>query len=325
MHEELKTNIGMPPQSRSLEGRAADKPQGTVRNAPGREAVVRHSRDETAGNAKPVASPAQAERGVSRTFVLAKDGRPIMPCPPARARKLLAKGRARVVRMYPFTIRLIGRTRQESETQPIEVKFDPGASATGLAVVRAEGTVKHVMHLAAAAAVNATRNNIFFRLLGLGLSVEASTGGRTKFNRSRLGVPKAHCLDAACTGEMGVLVGWCQPVLLVAAMGRGSYQRTRVTKDGFPRGFLMRTKAVQGFQSGDLVRAVVPKGKKAGVHVGRVAVRQTGSFNIQTKDGTLQGIGWKHCRLVQRGNGYRYSLASLLPLPEGRGFREEER
>ncbi|BCU08475.1 hypothetical protein Atep_31520 (plasmid) [Allochromatium tepidum] len=56
------------------------------------------------------------------------------------------------------------------------------------------------------------------------------------------------------------------------------------------------------------VRAEVPKGKKAGVHVGRVAVRRTGSFNIQTQGGTVRGISYRHCRLLQRADGYGYSF-----------------
>jgi hypothetical protein len=68
----------------------------------------------------------------------------------------------------------------------------------------------------------------------------------------------------------------------------------------------MRSKAVHGFATGDLVKAVVPAGKKAGCHQGRVAVRATGSFNIQTKDGVVQGISHRHCTRVQRGDGYGY-------------------
>jgi len=68
----------------------------------------------------------------------------------------------------------------------------------------------------------------------------------------------------------------------------------------------MRSKAVYGFATGDLVKAVVPAGKKAGCHQGRVAVRATGSFNIQTKDGVVQGISHRHCTRVQRGDAYGY-------------------
>jgi hypothetical protein len=93
----------------------------------------------------------------------------------------------------------------------------------------------------------------------------------------------------------------------VKCAGRGSYQRTRLDRYGFARGYLTREKRVHGFQTGDLVRADVPKGKKAGTHVGRVAVRASGNFNIQSAAEVVQGIAHRHCRLVQRSDGYGYS------------------
>jgi hypothetical protein len=69
----------------------------------------------------------------------------------------------------------------------------------------------------------------------------------------------------------------------------------------------MREKSVKGFRTGDMVRATVPTGVHQGVHVGRVAVRKTGSFNIQTAVGVVQGIGHKHCAVLMRGDGYAYS------------------
>ena len=36
------------------------------------------------------------------TFVLSKDKKPLSPCHPARARKLLSKGRASVYKRYPL-------------------------------------------------------------------------------------------------------------------------------------------------------------------------------------------------------------------------------
>lgn len=44
-----------------------------------------------------------------------------------------------------------------------------------------------------AAAVNATRWELFRRLKATGLPVETGSGGRTKFNRTTRGLPKAHC------------------------------------------------------------------------------------------------------------------------------------
>jgi hypothetical protein len=80
-----------------------------------------------------------------------------------------------------------------------------------------------------------------------------------------------------------------------------------------------RQKQFFGFATGDLVRAVVPTGKKQGTHTGRVAVRATGSFNITTAQGTVQGINRKHVRLLQRADGYAYTTRSEGASAAGRG------
>jgi 5-methylcytosine-specific restriction endonuclease McrA len=158
-----------------------------------------------------------------------------------------------------------------------------------------------------AAAVNSTRWALLEQLRATGLPVETASGGRTKFNRARLGIPKTHALDAACVGAVADVRRPAQVALQVKCMGRGSRSRTRNDAFGFPRGYLMREKSVKGFRTGDMVRATVPTGKKAGTHTGRVAVRATGSFNIQTPSGVVQGIGHKHCVVLMRGDGYSYS------------------
>ena len=81
-------------------------------------------------------------------FVLDKHKKPLMPCHPARARELLAKGRARVHRLHPFTIRLVDRTVGTSALQPVRLKFDPGATTSGIAIVREADDAQHVLHLA---------------------------------------------------------------------------------------------------------------------------------------------------------------------------------
>ncbi|WP_239513605.1 hypothetical protein [Streptosporangium sp. 'caverna'] len=120
---------------------------------------------------------------------------------------------------------------------------------------------------------------------------------------------------------------WPRVVLVVKATGRGTYARTRADKYGFPRLALPRTKTIRGFQTGDLVRAVVPTGKKAGTHTGRVAVRSTGSFNIRTRHDLVQGINHRYVRLLQRADGYAYTTypearhrAAFPPGPEEPGI-----
>lgn len=85
-------------------------------------------------------------------------------------------------------------------------------------------------------------------------------------------------------------------------------KRTGLPVSGFPAGHLMAGKSVRGFRKGDIVRAVVPSGKRRGVHSGRVAVRASGLYNVQTAGGTVQGVSHRHCRIVQRGGGYGYRL-----------------
>lgn len=159
-----------------------------------------------------------------------------------------------------------------------------------------------------AAAVNITRYAIGTMLKGFGVPVSFWSGGRTKHNRIGQGYDKAHWLDAACVGEAGeaVFVPEIRP-LQAKAMGHGSRLFCRVDRFGFPRQKpKQREKTVKGFRTGDIVRAVVAKGKKAGKYTGRVAVRATGSFNIKTQESTAQGISWKYCRLLQCAEGYAF-------------------
>ncbi|MDE0697588.1 MAG: RNA-guided endonuclease IscB [Boseongicola sp.] len=469
LNHTLKTDPGMLPQSQALEGSPADMP-GQARNGANRSAggqVVR------------------GESGASRVFVLNRWGDPLMPCHPARTRTLLGKGRAVVVRLHPFTMRL--RDRTGGKTQEVGLGIDPGSKRTGIALVRSDGEVlslaeiehrgnrvrKLMLRRAAcrrrrrsaslryrkkrflnrrsgrrlppsiqsradnvlswsarfrlapvtgircetvrfdmqamdipgiegvecrqgtfagydakecllerwgrkcaccdasgtplqinhawpkalggsrrvsnltlacascdqargsrsvetllagrpdrlrrilaearaplhdAAAVNAARRVQFEALERTGPPVIGFSGGRTKVNRVRLGIPKPHALDAACVGETSSLSGWDQPVFGIRAMGRRTYARTRVKRFGFPVGCLAARKSEMGFRTGDVVRAAAPAGTRQGVHAGRVAVRASGSFNVQTVSGTVQGISRRHRRIAQRDDGYGYHI-----------------
>jgi 5-methylcytosine-specific restriction endonuclease McrA len=161
-----------------------------------------------------------------------------------------------------------------------------------------------------AAAVNATRFKLVEALRGCDLPIGTWTGGRTRWNRARFGVEKTHALDALCIGDLaGVRPGKLR-TLTIKATGRGEHCRTNWTKQGFPRGYKMRQKQVRGLKTGDRVRAVVPaKLKTAGIHVGRVQVRSSGSFSIKTRERDMDGISARYVHLIQRGDGYEYTAA----------------
>jgi len=66
-------------------------------------------------------------------FVLDTNHKPLTPCKPSLARKLLKVGKAKVFRLYPFTIIL--RKEVTEDPRPMILKIDPGSKVTGLAIL----------------------------------------------------------------------------------------------------------------------------------------------------------------------------------------------
>ena len=68
-----------------------------------------------------------------KVFVLSKEGKPLMPTTPRRARVWLKAKRARVVRRDPFTIRL--RFATKAHVQPARVGVDTGSKDVGIVAI----------------------------------------------------------------------------------------------------------------------------------------------------------------------------------------------
>ncbi|WP_331737144.1 RNA-guided endonuclease IscB (plasmid) [Streptomyces canus] len=157
-----------------------------------------------------------------------------------------------------------------------------------------------------AAAAQSTRW-VLWRSLEARLPTHVASGGRTKWNRTRNQLRKTHTLDALSVGKLDTISETVTAVLIAGCVGRGVHQRTSPDKHGFPRRTSPRTKRVYGFATGDLVTAVVPKGKYAGTHTGRVMIRTNGKFDIRTRHGLAAAIKHTYVRLIQRGDGYAYT------------------
>ncbi|MEA3642750.1 MAG: RNA-guided endonuclease IscB, partial [Lamprobacter sp.] len=106
---------------------------------------------------------------MNRVFVLTNTKQPLMPCAPARARKLLKAGRAAVYRFAPFTIIL--KDRAAGETQSIGVKIDPGSKTTGLSLVALFERGREVIWAA--------------NLLHRGQAIRSALADRRSFRRGR--------------------------------------------------------------------------------------------------------------------------------------------
>ncbi len=159
-----------------------------------------------------------------------------------------------------------------------------------------------------ATAVNSTRWALFNALKETGLPVAIGTGGQTKFNRTRLNLPKAHWLDAACVGRVDSLEVLTSKPILIAAKGHGTRQMCGTDKYGFPTRHRSRVQVHKGFQTGDIVVATVTAGKKIGSYVGRLLCRASGSFDIATTTGRVAGISHKYCKAIHKKDGYSYGF-----------------
>jgi hypothetical protein len=141
------------------------------------------------------------------------------------------------------------------------------------------------------------------------LPVEAFTGGRTKYNRVRLNLPKTHWIDSACVGIVENLQVQTRKPLLITAKGWGSRQMCTPNKYGFPTLHRTRCKTFFGFQTGEMVRAILPTGKFAGTHVGRLIVRESGVFEMKTPMGKVSPVRHKYCKSIHRNDGYMYAFS----------------
>ncbi|MFJ6780737.1 RNA-guided endonuclease IscB [Streptomyces yangpuensis] len=137
------------------------------------------------------------------------------------------------------------------------------------------------------AAMNTTRLLLVKALATRGVPVHTWSGGRTAWNRQVMRLPKSHTLDALATG-------------------------------GFPRLLRPRGKIHHGYSTGDLVAALVPRGKWAGKWVGRISVRTSGQHRITTLTSRFD-VSHRNLRLLQRADGYAYGFAAEIRLSAEHG------
>jgi hypothetical protein len=258
---------------------------------------------------------------MQRVFVLDKNREPLMPCHPARARKLLKNGRARVFRRYPFTIILTDR--EGGDVQPVALKVDPGSRTSGLALVADFQRGKRVIW---AAELTHRGQQIKDALLSRRLLRRGRRSRKTRYrparflNRRR----RAGWLPPSVQSRVANVFTWANrlyrwsPLCAVSLeLVKFDTQKSRLMcrpdKYGFPRTKAKQGRVQYGFQTGDIVKADVPKGKKTGTYIGRVAVRRSGNFNITTRAGTVQGISYRYCTHHHKSDGYSYEKGEGVP------------
>lgn len=159
------------------------------------------------------------------------------------------------------------------------------------------------------AAVNATRWKLYQVLKTVGFPLEVGTGGRTKYNRIQQGYDKAHWVDAACVGKSGQHVSLTpdHKPLQIKAMGHGTRQMCQTNKYGNAIRHRTKNRTWQGWRTGDMAKAIIPKGKYAGTYpVGRVTAKQSNSFKFSVPPISPFSVHCKYLTRIHQKDGYGY-------------------
>lgn len=187
--ERQKTDPGVLPQHRALELAPADTDGvSTKRGASDRLGDHRSvnmgegrpsSRERTRRHGDP--SPTVVGNRDTSVAVLDRRGNPLQPTRPARARELLKKGRAVVVRVSPvFVIRLKDRDREDSVVDGVLIGVDPGSRFTGISVATEETVV------ASTGEVSTSRRGIWLgELVHRSLQIKNAMTARANLRRGR--------------------------------------------------------------------------------------------------------------------------------------------
>jgi 5-methylcytosine-specific restriction endonuclease McrA len=159
-----------------------------------------------------------------------------------------------------------------------------------------------------AAAVNTTRWALFNTLKGFGLPVSTGSGGRTKFNRTRLQLPKTHSLDAACVGIVEKLSVLTTKILEVKSTGHGCRRFCRINKYGFPC-----TEPKQDFNhvsTGDFVKVSITKDRKnvsSGTYTGRVKTPTPKGCEVVINGFRVGFSSMTSVKTIHRNDGFSYA------------------
>ncbi len=240
-----------------------------------------------------------------RSYLLEKWGRACSYCGkqnvPLQIEHILSRAKGGTNRITNLTLACEACNLAKG-IQDIEVFLAKKPEVLARILARAQTPLKD------AAAVNTTRWKLLERLKTTGLLIECGSGGVTAYNRTIRGLPKEHWIDAAVIGTSTpeqVCIANVVP-LHITAVGRQHRQMCLMNRYGFPRTKAKGSRMSHGFQTGDMVEAIVPTGKHAGHYQGKVAIKASGFFTVTTANGAIPGISYRYCRLLHRCDGYSY-------------------
>ncbi len=194
------------------------------------------------------------------------------------------------------------KCNQKKETQDIEKFLAKKPEVIKTILAQAKRPLKD------AAAVNSTRWGLLNTLKKLELPVTTGSGGKTKFNRTRLQLPKSHWIDAACVGIVEKLQVLTSKVLEVKATGHGCRRFCRIDKYGFPCTLPKQT--FNHVSTGDFVKVLITKDRKnvpSGIYTGRVKTPTGKGCEVVINGFRIGFSNMTNVKTIHRNDGFSYT------------------
>jgi len=144
-------------------------------------------------------------------------------------------------------------------------------------------------------------------------NIELSDGITTSYNRKQQNIEKEHYNDAICIGNIpNEFNDYTTVAYIITAKGRGKRLKGQKNSCGILTKNNVRKEKTfehpetkEKYQTGDICKIVIPKGKYKGIYVARIMIRHSGYFDFKYK-GKRMNTNYKNCKIIQKNNGYDY-------------------
>ena len=249
-----------------------------------------------------------------REYLLEKHSRKCAYCAkkdiPLEIEHIIPKARGGSNRISNLTLACQPCNTKKGKLLPTEIEDSAFRKKVEASSKKAKQTLKD------ASSVNTIRWKIAETLRGTEFPIVYGTGGKTKFHRTKSGLPKAHYYDAACISDK---VKQPQDVQVLHIKAKGYGQRDlfafSITKPGFNYGNRKRSSG-DGYHKYDHVEIVKKDGKH---YIGNLnCFNHTPTPNaprkvrvecptLDKKDPRLSG-NTSELALIQHRDGYHYTL-----------------
>jgi hypothetical protein len=236
---------------------------------------------------------------MQRVLVLDKNKDPLMPCTPARARILLSQNKAAVFKAYPFTIILKNKT--QNNTQPLQIKIDQGSKTTGIALVAEFKQGKTVVF---AANLQHKGSSISDKLTSRAASRRARRSRKTRYRKHKW------------TNSMSK-----KQLAHINQRPKGWFPPSVVSRIDNITNLVIKFKRFTSLNAISVENVRFDTQLMENTNIKGVEYQQGTLFEkeVKTKDGLVQGINYRYCRLLQKNDGYNYSNHTNILTEKGEG------